>query len=357
MNKLRIYPAMQAILAAILFGVSAPLSKILLGNIEPVPLASFLYLGSGIGLFLYQLVNYIIVRQNFAEASLSKKDAPWLLGAIIIGGVIAPIVLMLSLQKTPASTASLLLNFEGVATTMIALVVFKENIGRKVGIAVGLITLSSILLSWDFSNQWGLSFGALGVILACVCWGIDNNFTRNISSKNPFTIVTIKGIGAGFFSLLLSFLLKSSMPDLKIIFGAMLLGFFSYGLSIVLFVLAMRNLGSARTSAFFGTAPFIGSALSFLIYGSAPNAMFAIALPIMIVGTVLLIEDRHEHMHLHEQVKHDHKHTHNDEHHDHMHKDITASSDISHSHVHEHDALYHTHQHMPDIHHRHKHKQ
>lgn len=356
MNKAKIYPAMQAILAALLFGISAPLAKVLLGNIEPIPLAAFLYLGSGIGLFLYQSIRHFASKQNIAEASLSKKDFPWLLGAIIFGGIIAPIILMISLQKTPASTASLLLNFESVATTFIAFIIFKENIGKRVGLAVGLITLSSILLSWDFSNQWGLSIGALGVIFACICWGIDNNFTRNISAKNPFSIVKIKGIGAGLFSLFLSFLLKNPMPDLKIILGAMLLGFFSYGLSIVLFVLAMRDLGSARTSAFFGTAPFIGAILSFLIYNSLPNVMFIIALPIMILGTILLFKDEHGHNHLHEPTKHEHKHAHNDGHHNHIHENMNISSGTYHSHIHEHEALEHTHQHMPDIHHRHNHK-
>jgi drug/metabolite transporter (DMT)-like permease len=262
---------------------------------------------------------------------------------------------MISLQRTPASTASLLLNFESVATTFIAWIIFKENIGRRVGLAVGLITLSSILLSWDFSNQWGLSIGALGVIFACICWGIDNNFTRNISAKNPFSIVTVKGICAGLFSLVLSVLLGSPMPDFKIILCAMLLGFFSYGLSIVLFVLAMRNLGSARTSAFFGTAPFIGAIVSFLIYKSLPDVMLMAAIPIMVLGAVLLLRDQHDHKHFHKLITHEHKHAHIDGHHNHMHENASVSTNTTHSHVHEHEILEHTHQHMPDIHHRHSH--
>lgn len=357
MKKSTIYPALQAILAAMLFGISAPISKVLLGNIDPVPLASFLYLGSGTGLFFYQLLMKRVTHQSDNEASLSRRDVPWLSGAIISGGVIAPVILMISLQKTPASTASLLLNFEGVATTLIALLVFKENIGKRAGIAIGLITLSSIILSWDFSNQWGISLGASGIILACIFWGIDNNLTRNISSKNPFTITIIKGICAGLFNLVLSFILQAHIPGFKVILGSMLLGFFSYGLSIVLFVLAMRNLGSARTSAFFGTAPFIGAALSFFIYRSLPNNMFIIALPIMILGSILLLRDNHEHKHLHPSLKHEHKHTHIDGHHNHTHEGIPLSPETSHSHVHEHDAVEHTHRHMPDIHHRHTHGQ
>ncbi|HEX3029157.1 MAG TPA: EamA family transporter, partial [Clostridia bacterium] len=247
-------------------------------------------------------------------------------------------------------------NFEAAATTLIALIVFKENIGKRIGAAVVLITLSSIILSWDFSNQWGFSLGALGILSACICWGIDNNLTRNISSKNPFAIVIIKGLGAGLFSLFLSFLLKNHLPSFKIILCAMFLGFFSYGLSIVLFVMAMRSLGSARTSAFFGTAPFIGAILSFLIYGTLPDTMFLIALPILIFGAAMLLKDVLDHSHIHGPVIHEHRHTHTDGHHYHAHENTVASADIPHSHVHEHKALEHSHQHMPDIHHRHNHK-
>jgi drug/metabolite transporter (DMT)-like permease len=355
MLKYKTYPAMQAILAALLFGASAPLSKVLLGNIEPIPLASFLYLGSGIGLLLFQSIRHVAASVKETEAPLSKKDIPWLLGAVLFGGVLAPILLMTSLQSTPASTASLLLNFEGVATTILAFILFKENIGGRIGFAVGFITLSSILLSWDASNQWGISIGAMGILAACICWGIDNNFTRNISSKNPFTIVILKGIGAGLFSLVLSFILKNPIPNFKIILGAMLLGCFSYGFSIVLFVLAMRNMGSARTSAFFGTAPFIGTILAFLLFRSTPNIMFIIALPIMMSGTFLLLKDNHGHKHLHESTQHEHNHTHDDEHHNHPHENVETSSNESHSHVHTHESLEHTHPHMPDTHHRHSH--
>jgi drug/metabolite transporter (DMT)-like permease len=354
MNKMKIYPALQAVSAAVLFGISTPLAKLLLGNIEPVPLASFLYLGSGLGLVLLQLIRRVAVNNAANEAALAGKDVPWLIGAVVFGGILAPIISMLSLRSTPASTASLLLNFEGVATTLIALLVFKENIGKRVGAALALITLSSILLSWDFSNRWGVSAGALGIILACVCWGLDNNFTRNISAKNPFAIVSIKGLGAGLFSLCLSLAVKSPLPDFKIILGAMLLGFLCYGLSIVLFVLAMRNLGSARTSAFFGTAPFIGALLSFIVFRSVPNGMFIMAFPVMILGTVLLLRDKHEHKHFHEPVTHAHKHSHTDGHHNHAHE-FACAPDTCHSHLHAHEALEHVHNHMPDINHRHKH--
>lgn len=355
MSKSKLYPMAQALLAALLFGASAPLSKILLGDIEPIPLAAFLYIGSGTGLLLFQVLNHAIRKSSNTEAPLTQKDIPWLVGAVLFGGVIAPIILMSSLRITPASTSSLLLNFEGVATTVIAVLVFKENTGKRVWIAVLLITSASIFLSWDFSNKWGLSIGALGILSACFCWGIDNNFTRNISSKNPFSIVTIKGFGAGLFSLFLAIVLGNTIPDIKIILAAMLLGCFSYGVSIVLFVLAMRNMGSARTSALFGTAPFIGALLSFLLYNDSPTAMFIAALPIMVIGTILLLREEHSHKHLHQYLVHEHRHTHTDEHHNHIHDDGSIKEDLYHSHVHVHEEMEHVHSHMPDIHHRHEH--
>lgn len=355
MNKSKVYPIMMALLASILFGASAPITKILLGKIEPIPLASFLYLGSGVGLLVFQIVNLIIKKKVINEAPLKKKDFIWLVGAIITGGIIAPIILLNSLKITSASTASLLLNFEGVATTIIAIIFFKENAGKQILSAVVLITLASILLSWDFKHQWGLSIGSLGIILACFCWAIDNNFIRNISSKNPFCIVTIKGIVAGLFSLILATILKNQIPNLKIIIIAMIIGFFCYGLSIVLFVFAMRDLGSTRTSALFGTAPFIGSILSFILLGDIPNIMFFISLFIMIVGTVLLLKEEHLHNHIHELIEHEHRHNHDDGHHNHEHNDKQIIVEGYHSHVHMHNAIEHTHPHLPDIHHRHVH--
>lgn len=344
---------MMALLASILFGASAPITKILLGQVEPIPLASFLYLGSGLGLLVFQMANVIIKKQVINEAPLKNKDFLWLLGAIIVGGIIAPIILLTSLKITPASTASLLLNFEAVATTIIAIIFFKENAGKQILSAVVLITLASIILSWDLKNQWGFSIGSLGIILACFCWGIDNNFTRNISSKNPFSIVTIKGIVAGLFSLILSIILKNKIPDLKVIIIAMIIGFFCYGLSIVLFVFAMRDLGSTRTSALFGTAPFIGSILSFILIRDIPSGMFFISLPIMIIGAVFLLKEEHQHQHIHEIIEHEHRHNHDDGHHNHEHFDEQIKG--YHSHFHMHRGIEHNHPHSPDINHRHVH--
>jgi len=354
MNKFRQYQIM-AILAAILFGVSAPLSKILLGEIGPIPLAAFLYIGSGAGLLVYRKIERLTGSQREGEAPIVKKDTPWLIGAILSGGVIAPILLMSSLRITPASTASLLLNFESVATALIAALFFSEYIGKRVWIAIVLITSASILLSWDFTSQWGFSIGAVGIIFACFCWGIDNNFTRNISSKNPVSIVIIKGFSAGFFSLFLALLLKNPIPSLKIILLAMLLGFFSYGFSLVLFILAMRNLGSARTSAFFGTAPFIGAILAFILFKEIPNIMFIISLPIMMAGTIFLLREEHSHRHVHEYIAHEHRHSHKDGHHNHSHIPQEVPKGVYHSHFHIHESMEHEHSHVPDIHHRHSH--
>jgi Permeases of the drug/metabolite transporter (DMT) superfamily len=355
MNKAKIYPILQALLAALLFGLSTPLSKLLLGQIEPIPLAAFLYIGSGTGLLLLKALQYIAGNRTKNEAPLSVRDIPWLSGAILFGGIIAPIVLMLSLKKTPASTAALLLNFEGAGTAIIAYFLFKESIGKRVWIAIGCVTTASILLSYDFSNQWGFSLGALGIICACFCWGIDNNFTRNISLKDPISIVLIKGFGAGFFSLFLSLMLKDPLPDFKTMLIAMLLGFFSYGISIVLYVLALRSLGSSRTSVFFGTAPFIGAALSFIICHDALNIMMIISLPIMVGGAILLLREDHVHKHIHQPIVHEHRHNHFDGHHNHTHLPGEIPSNGYHSHMHTHEFMEHEHPHNPDMHHRHSH--
>lgn len=346
---------MYVLIAAILFGCSAPISKLFLGKIEPIPMAAFLYIGSGVGLSIYKIIHYVLKKSNTSEAPLIKKDVPWLIIAIIFGGVIAPIILMTSLKVTPASTTSLLLNFEGVATTLIAVTLFKESADKKVWMAIIIITLSSIILSWDFTGKWGFSMGSLGIITACFCWGIDNNFTGKISAKDPVTIVIIKGISAGLFSLIIALVLKNPIPNIKIILGVMFLGCFSYGFSIVLFVLALRNLGSARTSTLFSTAPFIGTILSFIIFKDKINNTFIIAVPIMILGTILLLNEKHNHKHLHKAITHEHSHCHNDGHHNHKHQNLDIGKEEYHSHMHVHETMIHEHEHTPDIQHKHIH--
>ncbi len=213
----RILPIIQAILAALLFGASAPFAKILLGEVEPVTLAGLLYLGSGLALLLLFLVRRLFVRQFHNEAGLEKSDFKWLVGAVLAGGVAAPIMQLFGLRGTPGSTASLLLNFETVATTLIAALVFREHISKRAWRAILLITLASILLSLNLTGGWGISLGALGVLGACILWGVDNNFTRNISGKDPQTIVMVKGLAAGAFSLTLAMLLGNSLPGVGII--------------------------------------------------------------------------------------------------------------------------------------------
>lgn len=352
MNRRHISSIIQALIAAFLFGASAPLAKLLLGEVEPIPLAAFLYLGSGMGLFVIKLLQHVNQREGTTEAQIEKSDFLWLIGAVLAGGVAAPITLLFSLQNTPAATASLLLNFEGVATTLIAFFAFKESISHRAWWAIALMTVASIFLSINPTTEWGFSLGALGIIAACILWGIDNNFTRNISAKDPLAIVTIKGLGAGSFSLGMALILGNNLPAWKSILGAMTLGSLSYGASIVLFIHAMRGLGAARTSALFSTAPIAGILLSVLIFQEFPSWLFAIAMPLMVIGAILLINDQHEHHHIHEAAIHEHSHTHDDEHHQHQHNADFAQK---HSHPHNHDQLSHSHHHMPDLHHRHIH--
>jgi drug/metabolite transporter (DMT)-like permease len=347
MNSTKLPYILQALAAALFFGASAPLSKLLLGDVPPVLMAAFLYLGSGTGIALLR------TRRRQAEASLSRADWPWLLGAILSGGVAAPIVLMFSLQNTPASTASLLLNFEGVGTTLIALLAFREAIGGRAWAAILAITLASVLLSTDFSQSWGLSPGALGVIGACFLWGLDNNLTRNISDKDPLAIVAWKGLLAGAFSLTLGLLLGNPIPPLTTIAAILLMGFLCYGLSTMLFIQSMRGLGAARTSALYGTAPLAGVLISIVIFREWPSALFLVAALLAIGGAFLLINENHVHFHTHPPLTHEHRHDHKDS--DHAHDDHAHLG--PHAEKHEHPAEKHEHDHSPDIHHRHGHDQ
>jgi len=343
----------QAALAALLFGASTPLAKLLLGEVDPVLLAALLYLGSGISLAVIKLIQRTRSQPGSPEAPLIRQDVPWLLGAIFFGGIAAPITLLFSLKSTPAATSSLLLNFEGVATTLIAALIFKEAVSRRAWVAVGLITLAGILLSLNPGAGWGFSPGALGIVIACGFWGLDNNFTRNISAKDPLTIVAIKGMAAGSFSLVLALLLKNPVPGAGVILGAMVLGSLSYGASIVLFILAMRGMGAARTSALFGMAPLAGMILSLVIFRGSIQWILFLAAPLMAAGALLFIGEEHQHEHRHAETSHEHAHTHPDEHHDHAHDGFTGR----HSHPHDHPEVVHNHHHMPDIPHRHSHPQ
>ena len=355
MKRTSLIAISQAILAAVLFGASAPLSKVFLQRVDPISLAGLLYIGSGAGAWLLFALSRTGGRGRQREAPLTRSDLPWLAGTILAGGVAAPILLLLGLKGTPASTAALLLNFENVATALIAVLAFREAVNRRILWALGLITLASILLTWT-AGKWGFSLGALGILGACSLWGLDNNLTRQISAKDPLLIVGIKGLAAGSFSLLLSLVLGKSLPDLGTLALAMLVGMVCYGLSIQFFILALRSLGAARTSAMFGVAPFIGSGLSLLFLREKPQTYFWAALPFMLLGAWLMLTEKHRHSHVHEAFDHAHAHSHLDEHHTHVHpEDETPPEDGQHAHPHRHDALNHDHPHTPDLHHRHLH--
>ncbi len=283
----------QAFIAAFLFSASAPLSKLLLNGISPIMLAGLIYFGSGIALLTIKGVKILLNKQQLNN-DFNRREILYLIGSVLIGGVIAPIILMISLKNSPAATASLLLNFECVSTTFLAFLFFREKIGKRIWISVFLITVASILLTIDLKDNWGFSLGSVGIIFASILWGLDNNFTRNISEKDPLTIVGIKGLGAGIISIVISRIYNNPIPVMNNILLAMLLGLFCYGLSIVSFVLALRRLGSSRTSIIFGTAPFIGVIVSFLIFKEIPNIYFFISLPLMIYGTYLMLTENYE---------------------------------------------------------------
>ncbi len=284
-------PVVRAILAAVLFGASSPVSKALLGEVKPIPLAGLLYLGSGIGVITFMAVRRVGSGAVEKETRLTMGDAPWLLGSVVAGGIAAPIVLLFGLRHTPAATASLLLNFENVATALIAWAVFHEAVGRKIWWAVVCITAGSIILSMNAQGNWGVSLGAVGILGACTLWGLDNNFLRNISAKDPLAIVAVKMTCSGVFSLALARALHMPMPSAVIVLIAMLSGIVTYGMSELLFILALRGLGAARAGAYYGTAPFMGAALSFLVFLEWPNAQFLISLPLMVLGVWLLISE------------------------------------------------------------------
>ena len=278
MKKSKNIAVVWAILAAALYAVSSPVSKLLLPNVPPVMMAAFLYLGAGAGMFVLGLF------QKPGEKRLSKKELPFTIGMIVLD-IAAPILLMLGLATTTAANVCLLNNFEIVATSFIALIVFKEAISKRLWLAIVLITLSSMILSFEDSGSLQFSVGSLFVLLACVCWGFENNCTRKMSQCDPLQIVVIKGFASGLGSLAIAFVSGEQLPALRYIPWDLSLGFIAYGLSIFFYVYAQRKLGAAKTSAFYAIAPFIGTALSFVIFRDLPGIPFFIALAIMICGT------------------------------------------------------------------------
>jgi len=344
--------AFVALAAAALFGVSTPLAKILLGQLPPVGLAGLLYLGSGSGL----LVTRWLLRRSSdtmrAEPLPVRRDLPWLAGAIVCGGVIAPVLLLWGLQGTGAAPASLLLNLEGVLTTLLAAAIFREAVAMRVWIATLMIVVAGALLSWQGFACAGWPLQSLAIAGACLFWALDNNLTRKASAGDPIVIALAKGLCAGSVNLALALASGMQWPSVAAVLGALLLGYASYGVSLVLYIYALRNLGSSRASAHFGAAPFIGAIVAVLLLGEPVSVTLVAALLIMAAATWLLLGERHGHLHRHEALEHSHSHTH-DAHHQHAHDGSEGPE--PHAHEHRHEPIRHAHPHMPDLHHRHRH--
>ena len=341
----------SALLAAVLFGASTPLAKGLLASVPPQVLAGLLYLGSGLGLGMLWLGRRRAGKAG--EAALTGHDLPWLLGAIAFGGFLGPLLLLLGLSHTPASAASLLLNLEGVVTALLAWIIFRENVDRRIGLGMVAIVAGGALLAWQRRLEWGGLLGPLLIAAACLCWAIDNNLTQKVSASDPLQIAALKGAAAGTVNLAIGLSLAGSLPALPRIGAALVVGFFGYGLSLVLFVLALRSLGTARTGAYFSTAPFVGAILSVLLWHEPVTVTLMTAGGLMALGVWLHLTEYHIHDHGHEPLSHSHSHTH-DAHHQHSHEPDDPSGD-PHTHAHVHEALTHSHPHFPDIHHRHGH--
>lgn len=341
-----------ALLSAALFGASTPAAKLLLGNISPWLLAGLLYLGSGVGLGAVLAVRHVR-GQVGKEASLARSDLPWLAGAVAAGGVIGPVLLMLGLSTTPASNAALLLNLEGLATMGIAWVVFRENVDRRLLLGAFAILAGALLLSWNGGAAAGLGLGSLLIAGACFAWGVDNNLTRRISGADPLQIAAIKGIAAGLINVSIGAAQGAAMPPWSSVAAASMVGLLGYGVSLVCFVLALRHLGTARTGAYFSTAPFVGALLGVALLGDRVTLWLALAAGLMILGLWLHLTEDHSHEHAHEGLEHEHAHTH-DAHHQHDHGPHDPVGE-PHTHRHRHRPLVHSHPHYPDLHHRHGH--
>jgi drug/metabolite transporter (DMT)-like permease len=337
--------------AAALFGLSTPLAKLLLGTVSPVLLSGLLYLGSGVGLIAARLWR----DKGWQITGLQPGEWPWLVGAIVFGGVLGPVALMLGLQRTAGSTAALLLNLEAVLTALLAWVAFKENADRRVVTGMLAIVVGSVILSWPTgaATEAGLGWGAGLIVLACLCWAIDNNLTRKVSASDALFIAGSKGLAAGCVNVSIAMSIGDAWPALTTTLGTMTVGFLGYGVSLVLFVLALRGLGAARTGAYFSVAPFIGAIVSLPLLGESVGAAFFLACGFMVLGVWLHLTERHDHEHTHDPMEHTHAHVH-DEHHQHVH-DFAWNMQEPHVHEHKHPAMTHKHPHYPDIHHRHVH--
>ncbi len=341
------HPGIAAALgAALLFGAGAPLAKQLLHSVSPWLLAALLYLGADIGLTLYRTL------RRAEKVTLAADEKRWFAAAVLSGGVIGPVLLMFGLASMPASSASLLLNAETVFTTLLAWFVFREHFDRRLLLGMIAIVCGLAILSWPADAQLAGLWPAAAVLGACLAWAIDNNLTRKISLSDATWIASIKGLVAGSINLLLALALGARWPALWSQASALLVGFFAYGLSLVLFVIALRHLGTARTGAYFSLAPFIGAILA-LLTGESISIQLLLAGTLMALGLWLHLSEVHIHEHSHTTQVHEHEHSH-DAHHQHSHAE-TVPPGTRHSHQHRHDPLTHSHAHYPDAHHQHKH--
>ena len=335
-----------AILAAALYAINIPLSKILLTQVSPTMMAAFLYLGAGLGLFIYG----ILTGEREKSNSLTKAELPYTIGMILLD-IAAPILLMIGLEMTNSANASLLNNFEIVATSLIAFFAFKELLSKRLTLAIIFVTLASITLSFEGEGSFQFNTGSLLVLAASCCWGLENNCTRMLSSKSSVQITTIKGFFSGLGSLIIALAIGEKIPEIKWIIAVLLLGFIAYGLSINFYIKAQKDLGAAKTSAYYSIAPFLGVFFGILLLNERPGVQFYIGLMIMIIATVLMIKDTIELQHTHEHVHvhtHEHRHgnlVHAHEHeHVHSHTHIHTEGEGTHRHTHD-DIPEHNHQH------------
>ena len=335
-----------ALAAAVLFGAGTPIAKQLLAGIDPWMLAGLLYLGSGLGLGAWRIV------RRAAPVRLPVDQWFWLAGAVLAGGVAGPVLLMFGLSRMPASGASLLLNAEAVFTALLAWFVFGENVDRRVAVGMLAIVAGAVVLSWPGEARFGDAWPALAVLGACAAWAVDNNLTRKVALNDATWIAAVKGLAAGLVNLLLALASGSALPPAALVASAMALGLTAYGISLALFVVGLRHLGTARTGAYFSVAPFFGALLAVAGLGEPVSAALLAAGSLMALGVWLHLSEQHVHRHTHEVIEHTHEHEH-DAHHAHAHADGAAA--VRHSHWHRHDALTHTHGHFPDEHHRHSH--
>ena len=346
-----IRPIAAALGAAVLFGASTPFAKQLIGDLSAVLLAGLLYLGSGLGLAATRWIR----DRGWRGPQLARSEWPWLLGAIAFGGVLGPVLLMLGLSRMTAAAASLLLNLEAVLTAVIAWMVFQENADRRIVLGMLMIVAGGMVLSWPEMRAIDMEWlGPAAIAAACLCWAIDNNLTRKVSGADALFVASSKGLAAGVINTCLAFSLGAILPPWHTAGLAALIGFAGYGASLVLFVLALRGLGAARTGAYFSTAPFMGAAIAIGAFGEPAGPAFWIAALLMAAGVWLHLTESHSHEHTHEPLTHSHEHVH-DEHHRHEH-DSDWDGREPHAHGHRHTAIRHSHPHYPDIHHRHKHE-